>query len=108
MESVDRKPVAIALLCYVAVTAILTYPTILSPIEVVIGHEQASVACHVWILWWAQHHLSDIVSPLLFFPYGADIVQLYGSDLLGPPILGQLPLPPSLTTITMMILRSPK
>ena len=32
----------------------------------------------------AQNHGTDLVSPMIFYPYGADVVQLYGSDLLSP------------------------
>ncbi|MFT5686572.1 MAG: hypothetical protein ACI8RZ_007528, partial [Myxococcota bacterium] len=52
--------------------------------------------CHVWVLWWAQHHLGDFTSPMIFHPYGADVIELYGSDLLSPLLLSGLPIPPGL------------
>lgn len=76
---------------YVLIILILTYPMILSPTEVVIGHEYASVACHIWVLWWAREHLGELDTDLIFYPHGADVVQLYGSDILSPPLLAQLP-----------------
>jgi len=91
-----KRPWLVALCGYVVLSIVLTYPTVLAPIDTVVGHVHASVACHIWILWWAQHHISEIASSLIFFPYGADVIQLYGSDLLSPPLLGLLPLPPSL------------
>jgi len=69
---------------------------ILDPLHQVVGHEEASVGCHVWVLWWAQHHMTELVTPLIFFPNGADVVQLYGSDVLSPALLGWVPLPPVL------------
>ena len=60
------------------------------------GHPEASVGCHLWVIWWAQHHLGVLETDLLFFPYGADVVQLYGSDVLSPLILGWIPLSPAL------------
>jgi hypothetical protein len=80
-----------SLLGYILVVCLLTYPMILSPNSVVIGHEYASVACHIWVLWWAREHLGEFDTDLIFYPYGSDVVQLYGSDILSPPLLAQLP-----------------
>ena len=80
---------------HLLLTLVLTYPVILNPINSVVGHEQTSVACHVWVIWWAQQSLS-IETPLIFFPYGADVVRLYGSDLFSPLLFSFLPFPPSL------------
>ena len=80
-----------SLLAYIALVLVLTYPMILSPTQVVVGHEYASVACHIWVLWWAREHLGELDTDLIFYPHGADVVQLYGSDILSPPLLAQLP-----------------
>jgi hypothetical protein len=85
------KTSAWSLLGYLLVVCMLTYPMILSPSSVVIGHEYASVACHIWVLWWAREHLGEFDTDLIFYPYGSDVVQLYGSDILSPPLLAQLP-----------------
>ena len=83
-------------LLYLLCALISTYPMILNPTQTVVGHEEASVACHVWIYWWAQNHGTDLVSPMIFYPYGADVVQLYGSDLLSPLLAFFLPISPAL------------
>ena len=84
-----------AVFVYLLLSLVLTYPVLLHPIDTVVGHEKASVACHVWVIWWAQQSF-QLHTPLIFFPYGADVVQLYGSDLLSPILFAWLPLPPSL------------
>mgnify|MGYP000132617602 CR=1 FL=1 len=84
-----------ALIIYLALALLLTFPMCLHPIDTVVGHDHASVGCHVWVLWWARQSL-DLHTPLIFFPYGADVVQLYGSDLLSPLLFSVIPFPPSL------------
>ena len=80
---------------FLLLALILTFPMCLHPIDTVVGHEQASVGCHVWVIWWARQSL-ELHTPLIFFPYGADVVQLYGSDLLSPLLFSMVSLPPSL------------
>ena len=80
--------------CLLLLALILTFPMCLHPIDTVVGHEQASVGCHVWVIWWARQSL-ELHTPLIFFPYG-DVVQLYGSDLLSPLLFSVISLPPSL------------
>ena len=97
MEAITRlisKPVG-AFSVYLTLALILTFPMCLHPIDTVVGHEQASVGCHVWVIWWARQSL-ELHTPLIFFPYGADVVQLYGSDLLSPLLFSRISLPPSL------------
>ena len=97
MESVTNwisKPVG-AVSVFLLLALILTFPMCLHPIDTVVGHEQASVGCHVWVIWWARQSL-ELHTPLIFFPYGADVVQLYGSDLLSPLLFSVVSLPPSL------------
>jgi len=81
---------------FLGLAVLVTWPMALHPATTILGHPQASAACHVWVLWWAQHHVDEILTPLLFFPYGADVVTLYGSDVLSPALLRWLPLPPVL------------
>lgn len=83
-------------LVYLLVALTLTWPMISDPLHLVVGHPQASVGCHVWVLWWAQGHLLEPASSLIFHPYGADVIQLYGSDLVSPVLLGQIPMSPML------------
>ncbi len=84
------------LLWYPPLALLVSWPLALEPVSTIIGHAQASAGCHVWVLWWAQHHIGNIDTDLIFFPYGADVMQLYGSDVLSPLLLGRLPLPPAL------------
>jgi hypothetical protein len=82
-------------LWFLLLALLVTWPTVLDPVGQVVGHEQTSTGSHVWVLWWAQNHLDQVVTDLIFFPHGADVIQLYGSDLLSPVLLGRLPLPPT-------------
>ena len=84
------------LLVYGLLAALVMWPIPLDPVGQIAGHPQASAGCHVWVIWWAQNHIHQVHTPLIFFPFGADVMQLYGSDILSPVLLGRLPLPPSL------------
>ncbi len=81
---------------FILLALLVTWPVVLDPFSSVIGHPQASAGCHVWVIWWAQQHLDQIRTDLIFHPYGGDVMQLYGSDVLGPLLLGRLPLSPVL------------
>ena len=97
VEAITRlisKPIG-AFSVYLILALTLTFPMCLHPIDTVVGHEQASVGCHVWVIWWARQSL-ELHTPLIFFPYGADVVQLYGSDLISPLLFSGISLPPSL------------
>ena len=97
MESMTKwisKPIG-AVSVFLLLALVLTFPMCLHPIDTVVGHEQASVGCHVWVIWWARQSL-ELHTPLIFYPYGADVVQLYGSDLLSPLLFSPISLPPSL------------
>lgn len=85
-----------ALAGYLVLALVLTWPVARDPVHRLVGHPEASAGCHAWVIWWARHHLGDFHTSLLFHPYGADVIQLYGSDLLSPLVLGRLPLPPVL------------
>lgn len=90
-----NRPAA-RLVVYVLLAVVVTWPMVLDPVGSVVGHPEASVGCHVWLVWWAQHHLTELVYPGIFHPFGADMVRLYGSDLVSPLVLGALPGPPAL------------
>jgi hypothetical protein len=91
-----RNPSLCRLLLYLGLALVMTWPMVADPLGTVPGHPEASVGCHIWVIWWAQNHLSELHTDLLFHPQGADVVQLYGSDALSPLLLGVLPLPPAL------------
>ena len=52
----------LVVIIYFLCALLTTYPMVLNPFQSVVGHEQASVACHVWVYWWAQNHGADIVT----------------------------------------------
>lgn len=84
------------LLWYGALAVLVTWPIVTEPTELLLGHPEASAPCHVWVLWWAREHIDAIETDLIFHPHGADVVTLYGSDVLSPLLLRPLPLPPTL------------
>ena len=81
---------------YLLLALVLTWPMAVDPFETVVGHPEASVGCHVWVIWWAQQGLSELYSSLIFYPYGASVVRLYGSDVLSPVALGAFPFSPAM------------
>lgn len=83
-----------ALLCYLFLSGVVLYPASTMPFTYIAGHEQATAGCHVWVLWWAQQGLSHIETDLIFYPYGGDVMKLYGSDVLSPLLLSWIPLSP--------------
>lgn len=94
MAALNRPVVRLPV--YVALALLTTWPMVRTPLTAVVGHPEASVGCHVWLVWWAQHHLTELVYPGIFYPVGADMVRLYGSDLVSPLVLGMLPGSPAL------------
>ena len=64
MGIVDRHPWLrtrwFAGILYAICILIVLYPVSLSPFSMIVGHEQATAGCHVWVLWWAQQGLLDI------------------------------------------------
>ena len=76
---------------------------ITDPINLILGHEQATVGCHIWVLWWAQQGMTNIQTDMIFYPNGSDVVLLYGSDILSPILLSWLPLPPTLLYNTWVV-----
>ncbi len=83
-------------LWFLLLALLVTWPVVLSPVQSVVGHAETSTGSHVWVLWWAQNHIGSLQTDYIFFPYGADVVQLYGSDILSPLLMGRLPLPPTM------------
>ena len=83
-----------ALLCYIIMAGVVLYPASITPFFFIVGHEQATAGCHVWVLWWAQQGLSQIETDLIFYPYGGDVMKLYGSDILSPLLLSWIPISP--------------
>ena len=107
MESLSRlsqrmtKDAWLVSIVYLVFICALTWPMAVNP-DRLIGLDQASAPCHVWILWWAQHHLGEFQTDLIFLPYGADVVKLYGSDLISPPLLALIPFSPVFYTNLML------
>lgn len=92
----SQIPSLARVLWFASLAVLVTWPMVLDPAGAILGHPEASAACHVWVLWWARHHVADLHSDLLFHPHGADVVTLYGSDALSPALLRWLPLSPVL------------
>jgi hypothetical protein len=86
-----RLPRGVPFAWYLLLALVLTWPMVRDPTGAVLGHPEASAGCHVWVIWWAQQGISELYSSLIFFPYGASVVRLYGSDVLSPILLGMLP-----------------
>jgi hypothetical protein len=71
--------------------ALLSWPAL--RFEALVGHPRCTVGCHAWVLQAAGDLLGSgagLHSDQLFFPHGADLFRLYGSDLLGPLLLAPL------------------
>ena len=92
----DRRFWGLLVAWLLALSLAITWPMALDPAGQILGHPECTAGCHVWVLWWAQNHLGDPHTPLLFFPHGADVVTLYGSDLLSPVLLAFAPVSPVL------------
>ncbi len=70
---------------------VVTWPA--ARFEALVGHARCTAGCHAWVLWAVGEQLDSgggLHSDLLFFPHGADLFRLYGSDLLGPLLLAPL------------------
>jgi len=83
-------------LWFLFLSLVVTWPMAASPMQTIVGHEEATAGCHVWVLWWAQQHLGDPHTEMIFYPNGADVVTLYGSDILSPLLFSVLPIPAAL------------
>ena len=82
----------IPILWLLALAVAVTWPAALLP-DLLLGHPRCSAGCHAWVLWASGHHLlpdRTVLSPLLFFPHGGDVLRLYGSDVLSPLLLAPL------------------
>ena len=70
---------------------VLTWPA--ARFDALVGHERCTAGCHAWVVWAVHHEVlagGGMGSEMLFFPHGADLFRLYGSDLLGPLVLAPL------------------
>jgi hypothetical protein len=70
---------------------VLTWPA--ARFEALVGHPRCTSGCHAWVIWAARQQVLEggaLWSELLFHPHGADLLRLYGSDLLGPLLLAPL------------------
>ena len=90
------RPPALLAAWLLAVIVLVTWPMAADPTGAILGHPECTAGCHVWVLWWAQEHVQDLHTELLFFPRGADVITLYGSDLLSPLLLRWVPASPVL------------
>lgn len=88
-----REITAAALACFLVAT-LITWPLVLDPFLIVMGHPRCTNLIHVWTLWAFAQNISQgelpIISPHIFHPVGANIIRLYGSDLLYPTLLAPL------------------
>jgi hypothetical protein len=58
-----------------------------------VGHPRCTAGCHAWVVEAARELVlsgGGLHSEQLFYPHGADLFRLYGSDLLGPALLSLL------------------
>jgi hypothetical protein len=72
-------------------SVLLTWPA--ARFDALVGHPRCTSGCHAWVIWATRQQLmggEGLFSELLFFPHGADLIRLYGSDLLGPLLLAPL------------------
>lgn len=77
-------------LLLLVIAVVITWPAV--RLDALVGHERCTAGCHAWVVWAAQAQLfgDQATGELLFFPHGADLFRLYGSDLLGPLVLAPL------------------
>ena len=79
---------------YLGLALLLTWPLVLHLHDGLIGHEHCTNRMHLWVLWIAERMLFSgqlpIHTELIFYPFGTNLVRLYGSDLLYPLVLSPL------------------
>ena len=79
---------------YLGLALLITWPIIFHLHHEVIGYPLCTNRMHVWVLWIVKQLLfagfSPTVTNYIFYPSGADMVRLYGSDLLYPVVLSPL------------------
>ena len=85
---------ALALAAYLALALLLTWPLALHLHDRLIGHEHCTNRMHLWVLWMVKQMLFTGQAPVqtehIFYPFGTNLVRLYGSDLLYPLVLAPL------------------
>ncbi len=78
-----------AVVWLVVLAAVVSWPAL--ALDGLVGHERCTAGCHAWVVWAAGQRLAGALpGDLLFFPHGADLVRLYGSDFVSPALLGLL------------------
>ena len=85
---------ALALAGYLVLALLLTWPLLLHLHDRLIGHEHCTNRMHLWVLWMVKQMLFSGQAPVqtehIFYPFGTNLVRLYGSDLLYPLVLSPL------------------
>ncbi len=85
---------ALALAGYLVLALLLTWPLALHLHDRLIGHEHCTNRMHLWVLWMVKQMLFSGQAPVhtehIFYPFGTNLVRLYGSDLLYPLVLAPL------------------
>ena len=79
---------------YLALAILITWPIVLDLSDSIIGYHNCTNRMHVWVLWVVKQLLMSGYAPTetnyIFFPLGANLVLLYGSDLFYPVVLSPL------------------
>ena len=79
---------------YLALAIVITWPIVLNLTDSVIGYHNCTNRMHVWVLWIVKQLLFEGYVPTetnyIFFPLGANLILLYGSDLFYPVVLSPL------------------
>ncbi len=89
-----RREALLALGGYLALAVLLTWPMLPHLGDRLIGHEHCTNRMHLWVLWMVKQMLLSGQAPVhtehIFYPFGTNLVRLYGSDLLYPVVLSPL------------------
>ena len=84
----------LALAGYFALAVLLTWPLLPHLGDRLIGYEHCTNRMHLWVLWMVKQMLFSGQVPVhtehIFYPFGTNLVRLYGSDLLYPVVLSPL------------------
>ncbi len=79
---------------YFALALLITWPIVLDFSDSIIGYHNCTNRMHVWVLWIVKQLLFQGFVPTetnyIFYPLGANLVLLYGSDLFYPVVLSPL------------------
>ncbi len=93
-DSHSRRTILLVTAGYLALALLLLTPPLLGLDSELIGYPNCTNRMHVWVLWVVNQILFQGYSPIhtnyIFFPTGANLVLLYGSDLFYPVVLSPL------------------